>query len=107
MMQEYIAVLELANGKDYVTEEQILSTLKKSQEMRSMVQQMLNSGALFHAHFVMIQNIRERVFSIRPQECFQLLEHEELKQARRSSMTATIIAIVAVGCNITSILLMR
>lgn len=99
MVDRYIEILELANGKEYVTESEILTTLRDSEKVRAVVRWMITQGSLFEHHFIN-QDKRSNsngnmVFTIRPHECFQLLQYYELKEARSASKTATRWAIAA------------
>lgn len=82
-----------------MSESKIMDVLDDSEEVSKVVKGMLSQGSLFEAHFVNQgkngNGIGDRVFTIRPNECFQLLEHYELKEARRASRAATGWAIAA------------
>jgi len=93
----YIKVLEYGNEhKDGFTLEELIKDLGLNGKKERLVREsVLNRGNIFHEVGAM-EGIAAKSYMLSFEDKFKLLEYVELREARRNSIIATILAIIAI-----------
>jgi len=90
LTDKYIEILKYADQQDTFSLKELYSSVELSKATQDFVGQLARGGVIFYRNSRLSYKGKDvESFKITKDECFQLLEYRELKEARKSSKTAT------------------